>query len=165
MGKSVQSQKTELHSPHHHCFSSSRRRQPSQHHGKDHDHHQPHPKGREAETQDGTRHDGSADFGFRFQPCVDSERNPDHNGQDQGREGQFEGRRHAHQDQLQGRHAKDKGLAKIALEGIRKEMPVLHVDRFIETEMTNHTINLSLIGFRIDQHIHRITNHIDPDKN
>ena len=65
---------------------------------------------------------------------------------------------------MQGRHAKDKGLAKIALEGIRKEMPVLHVDRFIETEMTNHTINLGLIGFRIDQHVHRITNHIDPDK-
>ncbi len=68
------------------------------------------------------------------------------------------------QDQLQRRLAKDEGLAEIARGDALQEVEILFVDRLIEAQRPDGAFDFSLICLGVDQHIHRIADHVDAEE-
>ena len=106
------------------------RRQPAEPDRKDHDEHHALPEIRQAEAEDRSGHDRSRRAlvsGLR--PGPQAERDADDQRQGEGHECQFQGRRHAVQDQIDRGLVEHEGPTEVAVQGVPQEGAVLLDER------------------------------------
>ena len=109
-------------------------RQPAEPDREDHDQHHPLPEIRQAEAEDRPGHDGLVEGSPGPQAGPQAERNSDDQGQGQGDERQFEGRRHSPEDQVDRGLVEHEGASEVAVQGVPDEGAVLLEERPVQAE-------------------------------
>ena len=79
-------------------------------------------------------------------------------------QGELQRRRHALEDQLQGRLAVDEGAAEVALGDALEEQQVLLPDRLVEAELADDAGALGLVGLGAHQDLDRVADDVDAEE-
>ena len=93
-----------------------------------------------------------------------AQRQRDQQGHDEAGQGQIDRRRHTLEDQTEGRRVGVPGLAEVTLDGLARELPVLHQERLVEPEQLPVTLELLLAGVLGQEEEDGVAEHVQDDE-
>ncbi len=140
------------------------RRQPAQHHREHHDEHQADPERRQAEADDRASHDRPRRKALGLQAGIEPEGDADRHRNDQCRQRQLQGCRHAIDDHTQGRLTEDERSPEIAAQRAAQEVEVLLPHRPVEPQRPDRLLDVLLVHLRVDQQPHGIADDVDAEE-